>query len=193
MHGHGGKHPLRCPCLPIPKEIFDRFLCVLCGFARNSSSKIREFQKNCVSLQTSRRHGVPPCKHANRMSRASMHGGGTAHDCAAGRRTSYIKFMSVLVRGHCFFATDVHRPARADCRQYLVYYALINKRSLHCPIPKETPAFPCVPLAPLRENSRKLVFPMTKAWQNTRGHRPYCRVLHGKLFLLDVVSINICA
>ena len=91
----------------------------------------------------------------------------------------------MLVRGCCFFATDVHRLTRN--------YALINKRSLHCPIPKETPAFPCVPLAPLRENSRKLVFPMTKAWQNTRGHRPYCRVLHGKLFLLDVVSINICA
>ena len=95
---------------------------------------------------------------------------------------------SVLVRACPWllsFATDVHRLTRN--------YALINKRSLHCPIPKETPAFPCVPLAPLRENSRKLVFPMTKAWQNTRGHRPYCRVLHGKLFLLNVVSINICA
>ena len=109
------------------------------------------------------------------------------------------------------FATDVHRPARTDwssvkvraCPWLLSFatdvhrltrnYALINKRSLHCPIPKETPAFPCVPLAPLRENSRKLVFPMTKAWQNTRGHRPYYCVLHGKLFLLDVVSINICA
>ena len=152
-------------------------------------------------------------------------------------RTESCLCRSVLVRGHYFFATDVHRPTRTDwssvrvracpwllsfatdvyrpartdwssvkvraCPWLLSFatdvhrltrnYALINKRSLHCPIPKETPAFPCVPLAPLRENSRKLVFPMTKAWQNTRGHRPYCRVLHGKLFLLDVVSINICA
>ena len=51
------------------------FLCVLCGFARNSSLRIREFQKNCVSLQTSRRHGVPPCKHSNRLSQALLCGG----------------------------------------------------------------------------------------------------------------------
>ena len=51
------------------------FLCVLCGFARNSSLRIREFQKNCVSLQTSRRHGVPPCKHSNRVSQALLCGG----------------------------------------------------------------------------------------------------------------------
>ena len=95
-----------------PKEMFDRFLCVPCGFARNSSSKIRELEKNFVSLQTSRRHGVPPCKHANRDVPSTI--------VRRGRRTSYIKFMAII------FATDVHRLTRTDGQQYLVFYALMK-------------------------------------------------------------------
>ena len=71
-------------CYHLPRTFTDQhgligrpclFLCVLCGFARNSSLKIQEFQKNCVSLQTSRRHGVPPCKHSNGISQALLCGG----------------------------------------------------------------------------------------------------------------------
>ena len=39
-----------------PKEMFDRFLCVL-------------------PLRERRRHGIPPCKHANRVSQALLCGG----------------------------------------------------------------------------------------------------------------------
>ena len=121
-----------------PKEMFDRFLCVPCGFARNSSSKIRELEKNFVSLQTSRRHGVPPCKrlrspagHERASSRCERRRHGVPpckhanRDVPStivrrGRRTSYIKFMAII------FATDVHRLTRTDGQQYLVFYALMK-------------------------------------------------------------------
>ena len=112
MHGHGDKHPLQWPCLaPALKKYSTVFLAFFAALRETLHRKIREFQKNCVSLQTSRRHGVPPCRSVRlpaanvggtAFRRASTRIGCPKHYCAAGTPHLLYKihgqFMEIRVR-----------------------------------------------------------------------------------------------
>ena len=87
-----------------PKEMFDCFLCVLCGFARNSSSKIRELE--CEKWMGSLASQSQPTFST-----------WNCHELPTNFPKIIEEKLSVQVRACPWllsFATDVHRQTRTD-------------------------------------------------------------------------------